>query len=182
MLKGARPGGAKAASSASPAAGQNAVMPVVEASVTVAVPPAVAFAVSQTTGAARYRWDPFVREQHFVGGAVAPGRGVRTFTRSRHGFTMISEYVSYAPPTNVGMKMISGPWFFELLAGGWRFAPAAQPGHTVATWRYHFRCRPAVIRPLADRIGVWVLGRDIRRRLAGFAKGCTDPVVLLAIK
>jgi hypothetical protein len=137
-------------------------MPVVEASVTVPVPPDVAFAVSQTTGATR------------------PGKGVRTFTRSRHGLTMVSEYVSYSPPSNVGMKMVHGPWFFEMMAGGWRFAPAAEPGHTVATWRYNFRCRPPFLRPIAERVGVWFLGRDIRHRIAGFARGCADPVVLAA--
>ncbi|MEU8003506.1 SRPBCC family protein [Catellatospora sp. NPDC049111] len=156
-------------------------MPVVEAVAIVPVPPAVAFAVSQTTGETRYRWDPFVREQRLLDGAARPGKGVRTFTRSRHGLTMVSEYVSYAPPTNVGMKMVRGPWFFEMMAGGWRFASAAEPGHTVATWRYHFRTRPALLRPVADRIGVWLLGRDIRRRIAGFARGCQDPAVLAAV-
>jgi hypothetical protein len=107
---------------------------------------------------------------------------VRTYTQSRHGFTMLSEYVSFAPPTNVGMKMVRGPWFFEMFAGGWRFAPAAEPGHTVATWRYSFRCRPAPLRPIAERIGGWLLGRDIRRRIAGYAAGCADPVVVAAAR
>jgi hypothetical protein len=154
----------------------------VEAVATVPVEPDLAFAVSQTTGPVRYRWDPFVREQHFTGDATRPGKGVRTFTRSRHGLTMISEYVSFNPPSNVGMKMVWGPWFFEMFAGGWRFAPAAEPGHTIATWRYNFRCRPAVLRPVLDRIGVWLLGRDIRRRIAGYAAGCADPVVLAAAR
>jgi hypothetical protein len=160
----------------------NGLMPVVEAMTTVPVPPDLAFAVSQTTAQVRYRWDPFVRKQHFADGATRPGKGVRTFTRSRHGLTMVSEYVSFAPPSHVGMKMVRGPWFFEMFAGGWRFAPAAEPGHTVATWRYSFRCRPAVLRPIADRIGIWVLGRDIRRRIAGYAAGCTDPVVVAAAR
>ncbi|WBC23293.1 MULTISPECIES: SRPBCC family protein [unclassified Solwaraspora] len=121
-------------------------MPVVEAAVTVPVPPDLAF------------------------------------TRSRHGLTMISEYVSYAPPTNVGMKMVRGPWFFEMFAGGWRFAPVCGSGRTVATWRYSFRCRPAPLRPVADRIGVWLLGRDIRRRIAGYAAGCADPEVVAAAR
>jgi hypothetical protein len=155
-------------------------MPVVEAVATVPVPPALAFAVSQTTGPARYRWDPFVREQHFLDGATRPDKGVRTFTRSRHGLRMVSQYVSFAPPSHVGMKMVRGPWFFEVFAGGWRFAPATEPGHTVATWRYSFRTRPAVLRPVLDRLGVWVLGRDIRRRIAGYAAGCADPVVVAA--
>ena len=49
-------------------------MPVVEAVTTVAVPPEVAFAVSQTVAPVRYRWDPFVREQHFTDGPPAPAR------------------------------------------------------------------------------------------------------------
>jgi hypothetical protein len=157
-------------------------VPVVEAVVVVPVPPEVAFAVSQATGELRYRWDTFVRKQYLLDGATGPGKGVRTFTRSRHGLVMISEYVSYAPPTNVGMRMVRGPWFFEMMAGGWRFAPGTQPGHTVATWRYHFRTRPAFIRPVADRLGRWLLGRDIRRRILGYAQGCCDPVILAAVQ
>jgi hypothetical protein len=68
--------------------------------------------------------------------------GVRTFTRSRHGLKMISQYVSYNPPSNVGMRMVEGTWFFEMMGGGWRFSPAEQQGHTLVTWRYNFRCRP----------------------------------------
>ncbi|MFI7279196.1 SRPBCC family protein [Micromonospora chersina] len=157
-------------------------MPVVEAVATVPVPPELAFAVSQTVAPVRYRWDPFVREQHFVDGATRPARGVRTFTRSRHGLVMVSEYVSWAPPTNVGMKMVRGPWFFERFGGGWRFAPGPEPGTTVATWRYNFRCRPGFLRPVAERIGVWLLRRDIRRRIAGYAAGCADPEVLAAAR
>ncbi|WP_431877834.1 SRPBCC family protein [Micromonospora marina] len=153
-------------------------MPVVEAVTTVPVPPELAFAVSQTTAPVRYRWDPFVREQHFVDGATRPGRGVRTYTRSRHGLVMVSEYVSWSPPTNVGMKMVRGPWFFERFGGGWRFAPGPESDTTIATWRYNFRCRPAFLRPVAEWIGEWLLGRDIRRRIAGYAAGCADPEVL----
>ncbi len=56
-----------------------------QVSVTAHVPcdPDLAFAVSQTTGAVRLRWDPFVREQHFLEGASVPDKGVRTFTRTR---------------------------------------------------------------------------------------------------
>jgi hypothetical protein len=38
------------------------------------------------------------------------------------------------------------------------------------------------LRPIADRIGMWVLGRDIRRRIAGYAEGCSDPVVVAAAR
>jgi hypothetical protein len=153
-------------------------MPVVEAVVTVPVSPELAFAVSQTTAPIRYRWDPFVRTQRFVGSATRPDKGVQTFTRSRHGFSMISEYVSFVPGSHVGMKMVRGPWFFSTFGGGWRFSAA--PDGTVATWRYNFQCRPRFLQPIAHRFGTWLLERDIRRRIAGFAAGCVDPIVVAA--
>lgn len=157
-------------------------MPVVESSVEVPVDAATAFAVSQTTGATRLRWDPFIRRQWFTDGAARPGTGVRTTTQHRLGFSMVSQYVSYAPPTNVGMRMVRGPWFFANFAGGWRFrpledAPDGSP-RTEAVWRYSFTMRPAWLRPIGDRVGVWFLGRDVERRIAGYARGCADPVVL----
>ena len=79
-------------------------MPVVSAEVVVPVSPDVAFAVSQTTGATRLRWDPFIRDQHLMDGAERPGKGVRTFTRSRHGFSTVSRYVSYALGSNVAVE------------------------------------------------------------------------------
>ncbi|MDF2846216.1 MAG: polyketide cyclase [Oerskovia sp.] len=155
----------------------------------VPVDPATAFAVSQTTGEVRLRWDPFIRSQHFLDGAVVPAKGVRTLTRHRVGLRMVSEYVSYNPPTNVGMKMVEGPWFFASMAGGWRFAPAPgrDVGHpdqaaTRAVWRYGFTCRPGWLAPVAERVGSWLLGRDVRRRIDGFARGCADPVVLAAAR
>jgi len=94
---------------------------------------------------------------------------------------MVSEYVSFAPPTNVvDMKMVEGPWFFTVFAGGWRFAPQADGGGTDVTWRYSFQCRPPLLAPLGDRIGSWLLGHDIRRRIAGYEGGCPDPVVAAA--
>lgn len=93
-------------------------MPQVSAEVWVPVPVERAFAVSQTQGAVRLRWDPFIRSQQLLDGATTPGKGVRTGTRSRLGPRMISEYVAYHPPVSVGMKMVKGPWFFARFGGG----------------------------------------------------------------
>lgn len=132
-------------------------------------------------GDIRLRWDPFIRRQHLLDGAVAPAKGIRTLTVHRLGFRMISEYVSYQHPTNVGMKMIQGPWFFSRLGGGWRFsAVEGHPNQTLAVWRYNFSCRPSWLAPIAERIGTIILQRDIDRRIAGYLRGCTDPVVLEA--
>ena len=153
-------------------------MPQVTADVWVPVPPAVAFAVSQTTGEVRLRWDPFIRRQYFLDGAPAPGKGVRTKTFARLGPSMVSEYVSYNPPTNVGMTMVEGPWFFEQFGGGWRFR--AEGEGTRAVWKYTYAVKPAWLRPVAHRIGQVVLDREIRRRIGAFAAACSDPVVVAA--
>ena len=156
-------------------------MPQVVAEVTVPVEPSVAFAVSQTTGAVRLRWDPFIREQHLMDGATTPAKGVRTKTRSRHGFAMVSEYVSYQPPLSVGMTMRSGPWFFATFGGGWRFT-GTPDGGTRAVWKYTFTCRPGWLRRCAEPLGKRLLGRDIDRRIAAFARACErDDVVSAAL-
>jgi hypothetical protein len=157
-------------------------VPVVESSVVVPVTPDVAFAVSQTTGEIRMRWDVFLREQRLLDGATGPAVGVRTLTVSRRGLRMVSEYVSYRPPTSVGMKVTKLPWFFEKLGGGWRFASHPETGGTLATWKYNFSCRPRLIAPIAEWIGVRLIRHDIDRRIAGFARGCADPVVLAAAR
>jgi hypothetical protein len=156
-------------------------MPQVTAETWVAVSPATAFAVSQTTGETRLRWDPFIRSQRLLD-ADRPAVGVHTHTRARVGPAMVSRYVSYRPPTSVGMTMESGPWFFDRFGGGWRFTPEERDGvaGTRAVWKYTWSTRPAWLSPVADRIGHWLLGREIRARIAAWAEACTDPVVLAA--
>ncbi len=65
-------------------------MPQVTAEIFVPLEPAVAFAVSQTTGPIRLRWDPFLRHQYFLDGGPPPTRGVHTYSRARLGPRMIS--------------------------------------------------------------------------------------------
>lgn len=157
-------------------------MPQVTAEAWVPVDPETAFAVSQTTGELRLRWDPFIRRQHLIN-AGEPGKGVRTYTRARVGPRMISEYVSYRPPTSVGMTMVEGPWFFDSFGGGWRFT-ADQHGDvagTRAVWKYTYAVRPAWLRPVAEPVGQWLLGREIRARIAAFARACADPEILAAV-
>ncbi len=158
-------------------------MPRIAVSHDVPVDIATAFAVSQTHGQVRLQWDPFIRRQELVG-ADTPAKGVRTRTVSRHGLTMLTEYVSFRSPTQVGMKMIEGPWFFANFAAGWTFTPVDPDDSTAgthATWRYTFTTRPSWLSPVADRIGTWLLGRDIEARIAAYADACTNPSVLAAI-
>ncbi len=120
-------------------------------------------------------WDPFIRHQHLIG-ADRPAKGVRTFTKARLGPTMVSEYVSYRPPTSVGMTMVSGPWFFGSFGGGWRFVPEERDGvaGTRATWKYTYSVRPGVAavrcgahRAVAPRPGDPAADRGVREGLFG---------------
>lgn len=156
-------------------------MPQVSASAWMGLPPGDAFAVSQTTGELRLRWDPFIRHQHLIG-AQRPAKGVRTLTKARVGPTMISQYVSYRPPTSVGMTMVEGPWFFETFGGGWRFTPESRDGvpGTRAAWKYTYSIRPSWLRPVAEPIGQWLLGREIRARIDAFARACDDQRIVAA--
>jgi hypothetical protein len=46
------------------------------------------------------------------------------------------------------------------------------------TFRYRFDCRPSWLQWVTHPIGRWYLGRDIHRRLAAFARGVEDPVIV----
>lgn len=154
-------------------------MPRIERTEIVPVSAIEAFAVSQTTGALRRSWDPFIRDQHLLDGATRPGKGVRTSTTSRHRLTMVTEYTSYRPPTQVGMKMVDGPRFFTAFGGGWTFR-IIDDTTTSAVWRYTFTVSPAWLARIADPVGTWVLGRDIGARIEAFAAACNDPALVAA--
>ncbi len=134
-----------------------------------------AFAVAGSYGV-RLEWDPFVSAQHLIN-TDTPDKGVRTFTRSRHGLTMVSEYLTYRPPTHMGMKMLDGPPFFRTFSGSWHFQDLGD-GRLEVIYRYRFECRPRWLQPISHRIGIWYLGRDIEARVAAFVRGIEDPDIV----
>ncbi|ALE92980.1 polyketide cyclase [Arthrobacter alpinus] len=155
-------------------------MPQIVAERFIDIDPETAFGLSQSSGSFRLRWDPFIHSQQFLGGAGVAAKGVRTRTRTRLGLLMVSEYVSYLPPRNVGMKMVQGPWFFEQFGGGWRFA--ATKGGTKAVWKYTYSCKPGWLRWIAEPVAAWILGREIERRMSAFARACQNPALVAEFK
>lgn len=113
-----------------------------------------------------------------------PGVGVRTVTKTAFAGslspTMTTRYVSWRPPTSVGMTMERGPWFFERFGAGWRFVPEGEG--TRATWKYTYSIRPTWLRRVAEPIGQLLLGREIRTRIRAFAAACEDESVLRAAR
>ena len=147
-------------------------MPMVESSITIQATPDILFALSQDYYL-RKDWDPFVAGIRFLDGATRPAPGVRVWVKSWQGLEMITEYVTVVPPKRVAVKMLDGPPFFETFGGAWRFEPTA-PGETRVHFRYSFRSRWRMLRPVLDPVIRLIFGRDIRARLRGLKRAVAD--------
>lgn len=143
-------------------------MPIVEHKADVSATAEEAFDLSMSHRR-RFDWDPFLSKQHFLDGALRPGVGVRTWSRSRHRLVMVTRYLTFQRPHRVGMKMEEGPWFFRTFSAVWRFEPVPDGGCTVV-FRYNFTGTPKLLAPVIERLGSIYLGRDIRRRVDAFAE------------
>lgn len=155
-------------------------MPHIESTIRVDVPSDDAVVVSQSRQEVRYRWNPFARRQRLLNGATRPHTGVETFTRSRHGLTMIGRHTSFRRSGRVGMKMVTGPPLSASFGGGWTFT-AVDEATTDVVWRSTFTVKPWIA-PIAERIGRAPLHQDIDRRLAGFAPAGADPSIVEAAR
>jgi ribosome-associated toxin RatA of RatAB toxin-antitoxin module len=118
--------------------------------------------------ARRLTWDPFLRQAVLLGGATAPGVGVRAWCVARSGLGMETEYVSFAPPRVVAVKMTRGPMLLETFAGTWEFA-RVEGGGTQVTFRYHLRARPRWLAWLIEPLARWWFSRETRLRVAALA-------------
>ena len=156
-------------------------MPRVQSETTVELNIKKAFALSQTYGEVRYMWDPFVKEQHLLDGANTAAKGVKTITKSKHGLTMISEYITFKAPTHVGMRMIKGPKFFSSFSGGWNFSELPE-GKTKVIWRYNFVTKPKFLSIIMNPIGIALLQKDIDQRLAAFKKACSNSEIVSQLR
>lgn len=112
-------------------------------------------------------WDPFMRSMDFLDGADRMAKGVKTRTVAYNRMTMDTVFVAYDPPNVIAMEMVAGPFLFRSMAGTWRFHAGAGPaGETRADFIYNFSTRPALLKPLLDRIVGSCLGRDMERRIS----------------
>ena len=135
--------------------------------------PAEVFALTQDY-ARRLTWDPFLRRAELLGGAAAPGVGVRAWCVARIGLGMETEYVSFAPPRIAAVKMTRGPWVLESFGGAWEFI-AAGDGATKVAFRYQFRMRPRwlawALEPLARRWFSWETRKRVVALQAALQEG-----------
>lgn len=115
--------------------------------------------------AKRLAWDPFLRKAELVGGATAPGVGVRAWCVAYPGWGMETEYVSFTPPRVAAVKMTRGPRLLKTFGGTWEFEPVDRT-KTRVTFRYFLDVRPGwispVLEPLARRWFSWETKRRVR--------------------
>jgi len=134
--------------------------------------PAQVFALTQDYRR-RLSWDPFLRRAELVGGAVAPGVGVRAWCVARSGMGMETEYVSFAPPRIAAVKMTRGPWALESFGGAWEFSPAGH-GATRVAFRYQFRLRPRWLAWLLEPLARGWFSWETRKRVAALQAALQD--------
>ncbi|HJQ98128.1 MAG TPA: SRPBCC family protein [Candidatus Polarisedimenticolaceae bacterium] len=114
--------------------------------------------------AKRLTWDPFLRSADLLGGASEPGVGVRAWCVAHTGLGMETEYVSFAPPRVVAVKMTRGPRVLESFAGAWQFEPI-DGGRTKVTFRYNLRARPRWLAWALEPVARWWFARETRLRV-----------------
>jgi hypothetical protein len=150
-----------------------------EQSIVIAASPGELFALTQDYGR-RLEWDPFLKSAKLLGGAGAPGVGVRAYCLARSGLGMETEYVSFNPPRAVAVKMIRGPRLIGSFASSWRFEEVA-PGHTRVSFRNHVRARPWWLSWLLTPLFAWSFARDTRKRLAALKEAVEQRGLLTAL-
>ncbi len=139
--------------------------------------PAEVFALTQDYSR-RLTWDPFLRHAELVGGAPAPGVGVRAWCVAWTGLGMETEYVSFVPSRIAAVKMTRGPWFLASFGGAWEFTTAGD-GTTAVSFRYQFRIRPRwlswALEPLARRWFSWETRKRVVALQAALRRTGTRP-------
>jgi ribosome-associated toxin RatA of RatAB toxin-antitoxin module len=113
----------------------------------------------------RLDWDPFLKEARLLGGAEAPGVGVRARCVARNGIGMETRYVSFNPPGACAVEMTRGPWFFRSFSGSWRFDRVG-PARTRVSFTYSLVGRPGFLTGLLRLI----FARETRRRLVALKR------------
>lgn len=110
----------------------------------------------------RLEWDPFLSEARLVDAQNA-ALGARAWCVDKAGRGMETEYVSFAPPDRVAVKMTRGPWMFRSFAGSWRYE-ALGDAVTRVTFRYHVEARVSAL-SLGDRALTRIMSRTMGSRL-----------------
>ncbi len=74
----------------------------------------------------RMQWDTFLQRADLLDGAKEAGLGVKAYCQAKSGIGLVTEYVSYRPPSVTAVKMTSSSPIFKSFQGSWTFHPLAE--------------------------------------------------------
>jgi hypothetical protein len=143
-----------------------------EASTTVPLSPAEAFALAHTLGPDRTVWDTRVEKQLLLRDATELGQGTQVFQRLTDGLRLIHEYDLWLPGQLSSTHLVKGPWWLDAFGEGWHFTEA--DGGTRVTWKVTFRHRLPVFAPQAEAALLPRLRQTLDARMLDYRAAALD--------
>ncbi|GGA62677.1 hypothetical protein GCM10011490_11390 [Pseudoclavibacter endophyticus] len=141
-------------------------MPQLEASATVPLSPAEAFALAHSVGDERAAWDPSVATAKWLRGATGPSAGAALFTKSRNGRRRILRFELVDPDRLSSARLIKGQSQLADYGEGIRIEPV--DGGSSITWKVVYKVRSPLAAPTVGRLLQPVFERELHSRLAAF--------------
>lgn len=118
----------------------------------------------------RLEWDTLLREARLTQGHMVAGKGATSLCVGRPLFGLIgieTRYVTFTPGSVATVEMVNRPPFFESFVASIRHGDTAYG--SIATYKFQFTARPAVLRWILHPIMLFVLRRETAKRLQALA-------------
>jgi hypothetical protein len=118
----------------------------------------------------RLDWDTLLREARLTQGHKVAAKGATSLCVGRplFGFVGIeTRYITFAPGKVAAVEMINRPPFFDRFVASIRHDNTAHG--SVATYKFQFVARPAILRWILHPIMLYVLRRETSKRLRALA-------------
>ena len=118
----------------------------------------------------RLTWDTLLRRAYTVDDAP-PGPGVEAVCQARRslgGLTFRTRYVTFRRPELAAVALVGSAPLFESWGASIRHVPLDGRRHELV-YTLTFRCRPAPLAPLIERVALLAFRWETRRRLRALA-------------
>ena len=122
----------------------------------------------------RLAWDTLLREARLTQGHTVAAKGATSLCVGRPLFGLIgieTRYIAFSPGAVAAVEMINRPPFFESFAASIRHVDTDDG--SLATYKFQFIARPAVLRGLLHPMMLYALRRETSKRLQALADHLT---------
>ena len=123
----------------------------------------------------RLAWDTLLREARLTQGHTVAAKGATSLCVGRPLFGLIgieTRYITFSPGAVAAVEMVNRPLFFERFVASIRHADTSHG--SVATYKFQFIARPAILRWILHPIMLCVLRRETSKRLQALAAYLTN--------